>query len=129
MDEMKVVTVEVNSIEKSFFSNEEKLNYVYDYVVDITPNDDDIKSAIRSHLINRPHLKPKKEIQQIVLDVYQEHGKTIEFNNDAIEGYHEPGHLNDAEENHYKELRRSGEKGINTYKVSINIIYQSEVES
>ena len=37
--------------------------------------------------------------------------------------------LNAAEENHYKELRRSGEKGINTYKVSINIIYQSEVES
>ena len=129
MDEMKVVTVEVNSIEKSFFSKEEKLNYVYDYVVDITPNDDDINSAIRSYLINLPHLKTKKEIHKIILDVYQEHGKTIEFNNDAIEGYHESEHLNDAEENHYKKLRRSGEKGINTYKVSINIIYQSEVES
>lgn len=127
MNDTKVVIIEIDSIEKSFFNEEEKANYVYDYVVDITPNDNDIKSAIEAQLVNLTHLKTKKEIQQIVLDVYQEHGKTIEFNDSAIEVYHEPEYLDEAEEKHNNNLIMSGEKRINSYKVSINILYQSQI--
>ena len=127
MNDTKVVIIEIDSIEKSFFNEDEKANYVYDYVVDITPNDNDIKSAIETQLVNLTHLKTRKEIQQIVLDVYQEHGKTIEFNDGAIEVYHEPEYLDEAEEKHNNNLIMSGEKRINSYKVSINILYQSQI--
>lgn len=122
MDEMKVVTVEVNSIEKSFFNEEEKANYVYDYVAKIYANapeasddfENEVAKRISSYLVNLPRPQTITTIQKIIQTVYRKYDKTIKFNDGAIEAYYDFEELNNR-------------KGINAYKVSIKIFYQSQI--
>lgn len=122
MDEMKVVTVEVNSIEKSFFNEEEKANYVYDYVAKIYSNapeasddfENEVAKRISSYLVNLPRPQTITTIQKIIQTVYREYDKTIKFDDGAIEAYYDFEELNNR-------------KGINAYKVSIKIFYQSQI--
>lgn len=121
MNDTKVVTIEVNSIEKSFFNEEEKANYVYDYVAKIysntseTPNDfeNEVAKKISSCLVNLPRPQTITTIQEIVQTVYREYYKTIEFNAGAIEAYYDFEELNNK-------------KDINAYKVSVNILNDSQ---
>ena len=121
MNDTKVVTIEVNSIEKSFFNEEEKANYVYDYVAKIysnaseTPNDfeNEVAKKFSSYLVNLPRPQTITTIQEIIQTVYREYDKTIEFNAGAIEAYYDFEELNNK-------------KDINAYKVSVNILNDSQ---
>ena len=123
MNEMKVVTITISAIENSIVNECEKLNYVYEYVVNVSSDnsgnsgnmDNDIASKIRSYLINLPYLHTREEIQNIIKNAYQEYDKTIEFNKDSIEAYHTTSNFLD------EEIIKNGKKGINTYTVSITV--------
>ena len=107
MDEMKVVTVEVNSIEKSFFNEEEKANYVYDYVAKIYANapeasddfENEVAKRISSYLVNLPRPQTITTIQKIIQTVYREYDKTIKFNDVVLESLIGDNILNYKEEN------------------------------